>query len=234
MTLPRFNHVTFEIEIPSLRKSVRFRPWLVKEEKFLLIAQKSDDKDMIYSVKQVITNCCLEDIDVDSLTTFDVVLIFLRLRAVSVGKLVELAYEDKEDKQIYKFEVDLSTIDVKRHPEHETRFKIDKDIGVVMKYPDITMAMQLKDAADDVALFSGVLRYCIAQVYDEENVYDLTDQSDEEIDAMIDSMPLDGFEKIQKFFDTMPTVEHVLTYKNSLGHDRTIKLDSIRDFFTWD
>lgn len=234
MTLPRFNHVTFEIDIPSLRRSVRFRPWLVKEEKFLLIAQKGDDKDMIHSVKQVITNCCQEDIDVDALTTFDVVLIFLRLRAMSVGKIVELAYEDKEDKKIYKFEVDLTAIDVKRHPDHETKFKIDEDIGVVMKYPDITMAMQLKDAKDDVAIFSGVIRYCIDQVYDADTVYDLKDQSDEEIDAMIDSMPLDGFEKIQNFFDTMPSVEHILTYKNSLGNDRTIKLDSIRDFFTWD
>ena len=110
MQLPKIQTPIFNIEIPSIKKTKKFRPFLVKEEKILLLAQQGNDSDLLDAITQIINNCCLEDLNISSLASFDLEYIFLKLRARSVNNLVELKYKDKEDDKIYTFEVDLDFV----------------------------------------------------------------------------------------------------------------------------
>lgn len=232
MALPIMNHTSFTITIPSLTREVRFRPWLVKEEKILLLAAKGEDADVLYAMRQILTNCCLEAIDIGALATFDIVYLFLKLRARSVGAVLDLKYSDNEDGKTYDFKVDLNTIEVKRHPDHTTKFKLNDDIGVIMRYPDLAMAEAMKGGSA-LEIFNEVLRYCLVAIWDSSEVHTVADSPMEEVDAFIDSLDTPAFEKIQEFFDTMPTVEHVLEYTNANGKERVIRLETVKDFFTW-
>jgi hypothetical protein len=139
MALPKINTITFEITIPSTKKKMRFRPFLVKEEKILMLAQKGTPDDIFFAVKQLLTNCSIDPIDVDTLTTFDLDYIFIKLRAQSVGNIIELKFQDNEDGKTREFKVDLNEVEVTESPEHSKKIKINEQFGLLMKYPDVAM-----------------------------------------------------------------------------------------------
>jgi hypothetical protein len=231
MALPKISTPILSFVIPSTQQIKKFRPFLVKEEKILLLAQQGEDQDSLLALKQVINNCCHDDLDVDKLTTFDIEYLFLKLRAKSVNNVVKLRYKDREDEKIYDFEVNLDEVEIKTDPEHSNKIVINEELGMIMKYPDVnlTNAIGQVETADD--LFTRVVIYCIDSIYDKEKVYSPAEYTEEELVEFVDQLDHATFEKIQKFFDTMPKLYHELHYTNELGNERTIKLESVKDFF---
>lgn len=230
MQLPKIQTPIFNIEIPSLNKTKKFRPFLVKEEKILLLAQQGDNDDLLDAVKQIINNCCLEDINILSLASFDLEYIFLKLRARSVNNLVELKYRDKEDNKIYTFEVDLDNVKVTYDENHSNKIKINDHYTMLMKYPGIDLPEQIKTVAQEDSFYK-MIACCIDKVYDENQIFLLSEYSIDEVKEFIDNLDVPTFEKIQNFFNTMPKISHKLEYVNANGTPRVIELQGIKDFF---
>lgn len=239
MPLPKIKVPLFDLTIPSTKKGAKFRPFLVKEEKILLMAQSGGSrKEVINALVQVINNCVTNidgtALNVNELTTFDLEYIFLKLRSKSVDNIIKLQYIDHEDEKTYSFEVPLDEIVVQYHDEHNNKIKIDDDIGVIMKYPkalDIN-TIDENETTDQISI--SMLRSCIDKIYDTENVYLANECTPEELNEFIDSLSVKAFTDIQKFFETMPKLYHKIEYTNSKGTERIIELSTLDDFFTLD
>jgi len=232
MALPKIQTPMFFIKIPSSQKELKFRPFLVKEEKLLLMAQQSNDNEEILALSQIINNCCLDTIDVDKLTTFDVEYIFLKLRARSVNNIVKLRYRDIEDDQVYDFELNIDDIEVITDESHTNKIQINDEVGIILKYPSLKVSENVSKANDENDMLNKILISCIDVIYDKEKVYPAKDSTEQELIDFIENLDTKTFKKIEQFFTTMPKLYHEIKYKNSLGHDRTIKLSTLKDFFT--
>lgn len=232
MTLPKLSHPTFELVIPSTKQKIRYRPFLVKEEKILLIAQSSQDpKDIVYAVKQVLQNCCLDELNVDDLTTFDIEYFFIKLRSKSVNSIVNLKYRDLEDDKIYDFEVDLETIEIDYNPNHQKIINISSSVILNLKYPKMNLIDSLEKVSNETDLVFEILRNCLDTIVYESKEIKVSDYSVKEIDEFILSMDVSSFNKVQEFFNTMPKLKHQIEYVNSLGNPRKIVLQNLNDFF---
>jgi hypothetical protein len=234
MALPKIGYPTFELILPSTKETVKYRPFLVKEEKILLTSQASGEaNDIINAVKQVINNCILTDkINVDGLTTFDLEYLFIKIRAKSVNNVINLTYRDMEDDQKYMVEINLDEVEIKEDPNHVTKFDIGNGYGLVMKYPRADLTNSLKFVEGEMDAFFEVLKSSIDSVYDAESVYKLSDSTPEEVDEFIQSLDTKAFKKIQDFYSTMPKLFYEVKYTNSLGNEKVIPLTSLTDFFT--
>jgi len=232
MALPKLSHPTFEIEIPSTKQKVRYRPFLVKEEKILLIAQSSNDpKDILHAVKQVLQNCSIDQIDVEELTTFDIEYFFIKLRSKSVNNIVNLRYKDLEDEKIYDFEVDLDEIEIQYDQDHEKSINVGKNALLNLKYPRMNLAENLQQVENETELVFEILRHCLDTLIYENKELNFSDYPKEEIEEFIMSMDVNAFNKVQNFFNTMPKLKHEIVYENSLGNQRKIVLQNLNDFF---
>ena len=230
MQLPKIQTPIFNIEIPSIKKTKKFRPFLVKEEKILLLAQQGNDSDLLDAITQIINNCCLEDLNISSLASFDLEYIFLKLRARSVNNLVELKYKDKEDDKIYAFEVDLDNIDITYDENHTNKIKINDQYTILMKYPGIDLPDEIKTVSQDDVFYKMIVS-CIDKIYNENEIFLMNEYSFEEAKNFIDNLDVPTFEKIQNFFSTMPKLLHRLEYVNANGTPRVIDIQGIKDFF---
>ena len=234
MSLPKLGYPIFELSLPSTKQSVRYRPFLVKEEKILLTAQASGEPaDIIFAIRQVINNCILtEGIDIEALTTFDLEYLFIKIRAKSVNNVISLTYRDLEDDKRYDVEVDLDKIEMKEDPSHTNKIDIGNGLGIVMKYPKADLAATLKVVDGELDIFFEVFKGCIDHIYDSEQIYKASDYSAEDLDEFVQSLDVETFKKIQEFFTTMPKLYYEVKYTNSLGNEKTIPLTSLNDFFT--
>ena len=233
MALPTIEQPIFEMKIPSTGKNVKFRPFLVREEKILLIAQQGgNDKDVIRAIKQILSACLTDNIDVDQLATFDLEYMFLKLRARSVNNIVKLAYRDTEDDKVYDFEIDLDEIELEVKPVNN-KIKVNDEIGIIMKYPAASITDELGEYDNEVDLLLFFVRKCIHEIFDSENVYPANESTEEEMNEFIDSLDVQTFERIREFFDSIPTLSHTLKYTNSNGSERVIELNNLKDFFMW-
>ena len=232
MALPKITHPVFKITIPSTKKTYGFRPYTVKEEKLLLFLKNNNDiKEALDTIKQIINNCCVEDIDTTKLALFDIEYIFVKLRSQSVGSTIELNYTKGEQKA--EFVVDLSTVEVKFNPQHESKFLLYDNIGVIMRYPTFESMVELEQAemqganSDDIIfdMFIG----CIESVFDDDKTY--SDFTKEEMTDFILNLPRECIDKIKKFLDTMPVLEHKQTIKYKDGTSEEIVLRGLKDFF---
>ena len=234
MPLPKIEQPLFDMIIPSTGKKIVFRPFLVKEEKILLIAQQGgNDTDIIRAIKQILNNCIQDDIDIDSLAIFDLEYMFLKLRSKSVNNVVKLSYRDTEDEQVYDFELDLDTIEIDMPENINSKIDITENVGMTMKYPSASITDRMKDFENEVDLMTFFIVNCIDTIYDEENVYVASEFSEKEISEFLDGLDVKTFEKIREFFENVPRLQHIITYNNALGNIRTIELSSLKDFFMW-
>jgi len=237
MALPKIETPVIEIEIPTFDKVVSFRPFLVKEEKILLIAKQSQNtKEMAKAIKQVVNNCCLDSsVNIDDFAMTDLEYVFIKLRAFSVNNIVEFMITDDEDNKEYKIEIDLNKIEVKRKKEVKNKIEISKTAGLIMKYPSADMIDKLDkvEIKNETEVLNFFISKCIKTIYDEETVYDVKDFSDEEVTEFIDCLDIKTFKKIEKFFESIPKLEYTIEYKNSLDKDKKIVLDDMKDFFYW-
>lgn len=232
--LPRTNKPTFEITIPSTDKKVMARPFVAGEEKILLIAQESgDDKEIVLAIKQVIQNCVVqEDFDVNTLATFDLEYMFIKLRARSVNNIVEVSYRDGEDEKVYDFEVDLNEVQLIKG-DIDPIIMADEFIGCKMKYPSVTLIDDAPKEASPAEVVEYMILSCIDTIFDQDNVYPATDYTKEELSAWLDDLDLPVYEKIRNFFNQMPKMYYEIKYTNSKGTKRSIELNTLTDFFTW-
>jgi len=234
MPLPKISQPLFDMTIPSTGKKITFRPFLVKEEKILLIAQQSEnDTEIIRAIKQILNNCIQEDIDIDNLAIFDLEYMFLKLRARSVNNVVKLSYRDTEDEKIYDFELDLDTIEIDVPAKINSNIDVSENVGMTMKYPSASITDRMKDFDNEVDLMTFFIVNCIDTIYDEDSVYVADEFSEEEITEFLDGLDVKSFEKIREFFENIPRLQHTIEYKNSNGSTRTIELSSLKDFFMW-
>lgn len=235
MALPKIDKPLFEMLVPSQNKRVKFRPFVVKEEKILLIAQQSgSEKDIILAVKQVLQNCAQDPkFDVDELATFDLEYMFLKLRAKSVNNIIEVSYRDMEDDKVYDFKIDLDEVDMLQKSELSNKIQVSDTIGIVLKYPSVTILNEIPEDINTADLVELLVRKCIDSIYDEENVYPVSEHTEQELSEFIESLDLPTFNKIKEFFDNLPQMYYKIEYKNSLGNDRFVELTTLSDFFTW-
>jgi len=234
MSLPKINYPIFELTLPSTQKPLKFRPFTVKEEKILLIAQESENiNDKLTAMRQVVNNCAINlPMDIGMLPIFDLEYCFLKIRAKSVGNIVELKYQDNDDKKIYTFEVDLDTVEITRDPNHSTTINLSSSLGLVMQYPTVETIIERKDKSDKTEDLIALVKSCIKSIFGPEEVYTLDTVPDQEIVDFIESIPADQFENVANFFETMPVLKHELHYKDSNGTEKTITLLGIDDFFS--
>jgi len=234
MPLPKIDQPLFDMTIPSTGKKITFRPFLVKEEKILLIAQQSgSDSEIIRAIKQILNNCIQDDIDLDSFTVFDLEYAFLKLRARSVNNIVKLAYRDTEDDEVYNFELDLDSIEIEMPEKINSKIDITDTVGMTMKYPSASITDKMTNFDNEVDLMTFFIINCIDTIYDEDSVYVADDFSEEEISEFLDGLDVKTFEKIREFFESVPRLYHKIEYTNKAENLRSIELTSLKDFFMW-
>lgn len=232
--LPKINNEPlFEEIIPSSKKKIQFRPFLSKEHRNLLIAKASDNPvERLNSVKQIVSVCVQEKLDIDSLPQVDLEYLFLKIRSKSVNNIVEAAFRDKEDNQIYKFEINLDELEVVTIEDHTNKIQIEEGLGLVMKYPTVKIIEHLK-GDNEVDLSFDLIRNCIDVVYTADEVYVFAENSLEEQEEFIGNLSVATFDKITEFFLTMPRLQHNLEYTNRNGKKEIITLKGLDDFFIW-
>jgi hypothetical protein len=245
MALPKIDVPVYETTLISSGKKVKFRPFLVKEQKLFMMATESNDiKESVNVIKQVLNNCILTDIDVNSLPTFDIEHLFMQLRARSVGELINLRYncnnvltdEAGKTKQcggLVKF--DLNVLDIKPTivKEHSTKIEITPKLGIVMKYPSFdNMTLDDGDGTSQMEKTIEMITGCIDYIYDEDQIYYSKDSSKEELTEFVENLQQEDVEKIQKFFSTMPKMVKDLEFKcPKCGYEEKIKVEGIQNFF---
>jgi len=235
MALPKIDKPLFDLKVPSLDTSIKARPFVVKEEKILLTAQQSGtEKDIVLAIKQVLQNCIVDPtFDTDTLTTFDLEYMFLKLRARSVSNIIEVSYRDNDDNKVYEFEIDLDTVEMLQDKPTNNKIMVTDEVGIVMKFPSVTVLEGVPEEVSATDLVEYLVRSCIDQVFDADEVYLASEQTIEELSEFIDSLDIETFNKIREFFDSLPQLYHKLEYVNSNGDARTIELTTLNDFFTW-
>jgi len=234
MMLPKIEHPNLEFIIPSTQAKVSFRPFLVKEEKILLMAKASEDPaDIFRSIKQIINNCAIDrNFDIDKLAIFDMEYLFLQLRAISVNNIINVSYRDNEDDKVYDFEVDIKNLKVEFPENVDRKIAITPTMGVVMKYPSASIFNDKGFFQNADEAFFELMIKCLDLIYDGDEVYNAQDHSKEELEQFLDGMGIIAFEKMQKFLENTPKLSYTIKYKNSLGNDREIEMSSLTDFFT--
>ena len=233
MTLPTINVPTYELEVPSTKEKITYRPFLVKEEKLLLAAMETGEGegDLVRALRQIITNCLVSEIDIDSLATFDMEYIFLNLRAKSVGEVAKVTVVCPDDEVTeVSLEIPLDDINVTFTEGHTNKVQITDTIGITMKYPDFTLASLQSDSGFEY-LFD-MIKGCIAQITEGDTIYERIDFSDKELDTFIDSLSTKQLEGVQTFFETMPRLKHVVKVTNPKTKKKsTVVLEGLDAFF---
>lgn len=237
MPLPTMTTPTYELTVPSSKQKVKYRPFLVKEEKALMLAQQSENQlTMIDTLKSIIKECTFGKIDVDKLAIFDIEYIFIQLRAKSVGEISELTYsclQCGDPKAKMNINVDLTKLEVVFNPDHTSDISLFEDVGIKMKYPGIrSIANNVNVKEGSVEFIDNMVIDCIDCIYDDSTVYVAAEQTREELREFIDNLTQEQFSKIENFFDTMPKLEKKLEFDCPVckyHHEKIIQ--GIDDFF---
>jgi hypothetical protein len=241
--LPKIDVPVYTVDLPLSKQKIRYRPFLVKEEKILLMAMESDDeKAVVDAIKQIINNCCLDEIDIDKMPVLDFEFFFLNLRARSISEIVDLQYkcnnkvkddngEEKTCNNSVKIQLNLLDVKPEINTEHTNKIEFTGKMGMVMKYPNFKM-IEMIESKSDVEKIIDIILNCIDYIYDDENIFYKKDISQEELYEFIDSLTREQFEKVQKFFDGIPKLKKDLNFKcNKCGYSENIVVEGIQNFF---
>lgn len=241
--LPKIDVPIFSVELISTGKKIRFRPFTVKEEKLFLMANESDDfESVMESTKQVLNNCILDEIDINTLPMFDIENIFLNLRARSIQEVINLKYNcnnvvtnEKGEEKVCNNQVpiDINLLEIK--PEsgnnHTNKIEITDTMGIVMKYPTFNMVSD-SDTMFDVDSVIDLAVSCIDFIYDAENVYHAKDSTKEELVEFVESLQSKDMEKIKNFFETSPKIKKHAHFKcGKCGYEEDIMVEGLDGFF---
>ena len=236
MALPKLNTPTYELEVPSTDEKIKYRPFLVKEEKILLMAMESkDNTQIINAVKDIVSSCTFEKLNAATMPMFDMEYIFLNIRAKSVGEISKLKILCPDDKKTYaSVELDLTKVEVQVGDEHSNKIELTDDMGIIMTYPTIDSFLESGIETVNASNMLDIIGSCVLQIYEEkgEKVYQAKDQTKKELTEFIESMDSKQFKKLQSFFDTMPKLTHTIKVKNPKTKKTSdVKLTGLNDFF---
>jgi len=239
MPLPKIATPTYELELPSTGETIQYRPFLVKEEKLLVIALESEDnKQISTAIKTVIKNCILtKNIKVESLPTFDIEYLFLNIRGKSVGEELDINVICPDDGETQvSVKINLDDIKVQKNEEHTNRIKLDKYIMMEMKYPSLDQFIKNNfDFSDKNAMDQSfeLIASCIDKIFTEEEVWTSADVTKKEMADFLESMNSSQFKGIEKFFETMPKLSHTIKVTNPVTEiESEVVLEGLASFFS--
>jgi 5,10-methenyltetrahydromethanopterin hydrogenase len=235
MALPQVSLPTYELEVPSTGKTLKYRPFVVKEEKLLLLALESEDEKQIEdATKTLLKNCITSRVKLEDLALFDLEYIFLNIRAVSVGEVVEmlLTCEDDGETQI-RYDLNLTAVEVFKPEDHSSKIMLSDEMGVIMKYPSFEEFVKVsiigKDTSDEVI---DIMGKCIDQIFDGEEVYDSSTTSKKEFVQFVENLTNKQFDDVQNFFTEMPVLKHEIKLTNpNTGVENTFVIQGLSNFF---
>ena len=237
MALPKVEIPKYELTLPSKDVKVKYRPFLVKEEKILLMAMESQkEHDMYEATKQIVDSCTFNSLDVENLPMFDLEFLFLNIRAKSVGEISKFKVLCPDDKKTYvDVEIDLTKVEVQVDDEHTNKIIVDekRQLGVVLKYPTMQVlksGTNIDDANMDTVF--NMLTICVDHIFEGDKIYPAKDSTQQEIRDFFESLSQDSFTKIKNFFDTMPKVRHEFEVTNPTTKITSkVTLTGLNDFF---
>ena len=233
MALPKLNTVTYDLTLPSTGQKLEYRPFLVKEQKALMIAQESgDNKQIEKAFAQIVNDCVIDDVDPYTMPMFDIEYIFLRIRGKSVGEKVKLNLVCPDDEKTrVEVEVNLEEVDVQMQKDHTNTIELSNDVSMIMKYPCLKDMIGFDEEGEITNLFEMIKR-CVSEVRQGETVYNRVDISDKELDEFIESMTASNFEDVTNFFQTMPKLMHVVDVTNPKTKKKNeIPIEGLQSFF---
>ena len=236
MALPKLTTPTYELEVPSTDEKLKYRPFLVKEEKILLMALESGkNADIIQAVKDIVSECTFGKIDLGTMPMFDIEYIFLNIRAKSVGEISKLKLLCPDDKKTYvDTEINLSEVQVQVEEGHTNKIELTDDMGMIMTYPTIDSFTETGIQNVNASNMLDVISVCILQIYEKngEKVYQAKDQTKKELIEFVEQLNTKQFKELQKFFDTMPKLKHTVKVKNpKTKKSGEVVLTGLNDFF---
>ncbi len=236
MALPKLGYPTYELELPSTGKTVKYRPFLVKEEKVLLMALESqDEKQVISAVKDLIKNCVISRIKVDNLPSFDLEYLFLKIRAASIGEVIQLNVTCLDDNETQvEATININDVEVSKPEGHTSKIMFDDNTGIMMKYPSMQQFverefLQKEMKTEEVYDF---IAESIDQIFDADEVYDKSTTTKKEFRQFIDTLTTKQFEKIQQFYTTCPKLTHTFKVTNpNTGKESEYTIEGLQSFF---
>ena len=242
MALPKLNVPVYEAILPSTETVIKYRPFLVKEEKILLTAMESEDeKSITDAVKQIIKNCVQGDLDVERLPTFDIEYIFLRLRAKSVGEEVKIGLKPwgcpQNNGELCEFTtevpINLEEVKVQKTENHSNKIMLTDDIGIILGYPNIeSIKEMMKGELSETEVGLKVIKNSVEMVFTQEETHERDSFTETELDDFFDSLNTLQMEKIREFFDTMPILKHTVKYNcKTCGEEKETTVQGLQSFF---
>ena len=236
MALPKLGYPTFELELPSTGKTIKYRPFLVKEEKVLLMALESkDEKQVVSAVKDLIKNCVITRIKVDNLPSFDLEYLFLKIRGASIGENIILTVTCLDDNETQvEANININDVEILKPEGHDKKIMFDDKTGIVMRYPSMKEFvdkefLQKEMKTEDVYEF---IADSIDQIFDSEEVYDSSTTTKKEFRTFVDSLTTKQFEKIQKFYETSPKLRHTFKVTNpKTNKESSYTIEGLQSFF---
>jgi len=240
MPLPTIATPTYELELPSTGKTIKYRPFVVKEEKILILALESNDvKQMNRSVKDVIKSCILTNgIKVEELPVFDIEYLFLNIRAKSIGESIEMIVTCTDDNETrVPVKVFVDEIKVHKDPKHSKEIRLNEDYGLLMKYPSLDQFIDNnfvsgENSAESIETSFKVIASCIDSIFSKDESWTSKDFSTKELIEWVEKLDSKAYKKIEEFFRTMPKLSHTFTVTNpNTGKDTVVTLEGLSDFF---
>ena len=237
MPLPKSSTPVYELELPSIKKKIKYRPFLVKEEKVLIMALESQDmKQITGAVKNVLSSCILSrGVKVENLSTFDIEYLFLNVRGKSVGELIDVIVTCPDDGETeVEVQINIDDIQINVSDEHNRDIKLDDELSIRMKYPSLEEFVKTNFDGDSVSMDQGfdIITSCVDQVYSEEESWNTADCTKKELDEFVGNLTSSQFAKVEKFFSTMPKLSHTLKVTNpKTGVENEVVLEGLASFF---
>ena len=239
MPLPKVNTPTYELVLPSSGRKIKYRPFLVREEKILIMALESEDvKQITNAVIEILNNCVLtRGTKIERMSTFDIEYLFLNVRSKSVGETIDVNITCPDDnKTSVQMTIDLDTIKIKKDKTHKDTIKLDDSLSMKMKYPSMDQFIEsnfdTSTQGDDIKTTLNMIISCIDTIYTEEESWSGTDSSKKELEEFIESLNSKQFKSIENFFTTMPKLTHKVKVKNpNTGVESEVTLEGLAAFF---
>ena len=235
MALPKIDVPIYELELPSTGQKIKYRPFIVKEEKILLMAAESDsNEDRVLAIRQILNNCCLtEGVDIDELASFDLEYFFIQLRSRSSGENIDLIYtcETEDCGNGIPFEVDLTDVKVVKTGDTDSKIQLTDTVGVVLRYPRLDTITKLVDEDDLESTFTMIAE-CIDYIYDDEEIYSSKDTEPGELKSWVESLSQEHFKNIQNFFEDMPKIKYTTELKcDKCNKKHKVEIEGLQNFF---
>ena len=233
MALPQLNTATYELELPSTGETIKYRPFLVKEQKILMLAQESEDNKQIENAfAEIISSCTFGKLSPYEMPLFDIEYIFLKVRGKSVGEKITLNVLCPDDEKTrVDVDINLEDVGVLMNDDHTNEVELAKDIKIIMKYPTLSDMAGFGEKGEVLSIFE-MIKNCIQEIHSGEEIYNSVDVSSKELDEFIGNMSTQNFEELGKFFETMPKLQHVIKVKNpKTKKTREITVEGMESFF---